>query len=451
MNEEALAEEVPRTEGGVVDHGSFRLSVERQAMKIRQLKNVVFDIELGGIVGDAGDGDRILSASSLDGRFVDVLDAVPCPHLECTLSHLDDERLKSLARIHAEPSVFERLNRKALIEFVKEETLAAGYLEEVMLHLPPGAREWLFFLLDEDGMVSDVPIRPVVCNGLQSLGLVFMYHHDGQPVHVLSDDVRAAIKGVVTQEFLNKLSLYDDVRGCIRAALRLYGAIDADDLLEIVEQQNSAFDAEEVERAYFDLVFNDAFCRYSEERNLLINLTLAHFSDRQVLDFLITGGRPPRYLPSRERFLKYADDAFWEPDSEADKLRAMLESTISPRPFDPLDAFYFIRGFTEQSQGMSGVLNGLKELFGIDVLGNLPAYEALANQIAVVGDRTRTWLGNGRSYEELAAMGCSGRMLSAKEEMAMLLRGGSSASCKVGRNEPCPCGSGKKYKKCCGR
>ncbi|MCK4727443.1 MAG: SEC-C domain-containing protein, partial [Desulfobacterales bacterium] len=22
---------------------------------------------------------------------------------------------------------------------------------------------------------------------------------------------------------------------------------------------------------------------------------------------------------------------------------------------------------------------------------------------------------------------------------------------KVGRNQPCPCGSGKKYKKCCGR
>jgi preprotein translocase subunit SecA len=24
-------------------------------------------------------------------------------------------------------------------------------------------------------------------------------------------------------------------------------------------------------------------------------------------------------------------------------------------------------------------------------------------------------------------------------------------SAKVGRNNPCPCGSGKKYKKCCGR
>lgn len=28
--------------------------------------------------------------------------------------------------------------------------------------------------------------------------------------------------------------------------------------------------------------------------------------------------------------------------------------------------------------------------------------------------------------------------------------GGQAAGRKVGRNEPCPCGSGRKYKKCCG-
>jgi len=26
-----------------------------------------------------------------------------------------------------------------------------------------------------------------------------------------------------------------------------------------------------------------------------------------------------------------------------------------------------------------------------------------------------------------------------------------STAPKVGRNDPCPCGSGKKYKKCCGK
>jgi len=29
--------------------------------------------------------------------------------------------------------------------------------------------------------------------------------------------------------------------------------------------------------------------------------------------------------------------------------------------------------------------------------------------------------------------------------------GGQAKSKKIGRNESCPCGSGKKYKKCCGR
>ncbi len=418
-------------------------------MASEQLKSVVFDMELGGVMRDV-DGSR-LYASLLDGRYVDALEAVPCSHLECTLSHLDDDQLKGLARIHAEPNVFEGFDRKALVEFVKKETLSAGYLEEVLLHLPPNAREWLFFLLDEGGMARDVPIRPVVCNALQSLGLAFMYHHDGQLVHVLSDGVRAAIGGVATQGFLDKLSLYDDVRSCIRAAIRLYGAIDADELLEIVEQQNSAVDSEDVERAYFDLVFDGTFCRFSEERNLLISLTPDGFSAKQVSDFLITDGRPPRYLPPKERFLEYADDAFWDPDPEADKLRAMLESTVLPISFDPVEVFYFIRCYTEQSQGMSGVLAGLKDLFGIDVLGNLPHCEALAHQIAVVGDRTRTWLGNGRSYDELAAMGMSGGMISAKDEMAVLVRGADVTTSKVGRNEPCPCGSGKKYKKCCGR
>jgi preprotein translocase subunit SecA len=49
-----------------------------------------------------------------------------------------------------------------------------------------------------------------------------------------------------------------------------------------------------------------------------------------------------------------------------------------------------------------------------------------------------------------------------KEKPLVLSRGGEEAAKKqappvkretrkVGRNEPCPCGSGKKYKKCCGK
>jgi preprotein translocase subunit SecA len=49
---------------------------------------------------------------------------------------------------------------------------------------------------------------------------------------------------------------------------------------------------------------------------------------------------------------------------------------------------------------------------------------------------------NLRHKTDPAAMGDGGA--SAEEEA-------QSAGAKVGRNDPCPCGSGKKYKKCCGR
>jgi hypothetical protein len=65
-----------------------------------------------------------------------------------------------------------------------------------------------------------------------------------------------------------------------------------------------------------------------------------------------------------------------------------------------------------------------------------------------------SWMNNGWSFDEAKRVGynAKGRILNRS--------GGASATptsptvraeSKVGRNDPCPCGSGKKYKKCCGR
>jgi preprotein translocase subunit SecA len=51
-------------------------------------------------------------------------------------------------------------------------------------------------------------------------------------------------------------------------------------------------------------------------------------------------------------------------------------------------------------------------------------------------------------------IGGAGLPLGEMSNIAAMLRGRSASSSvtnqKVGRNEPCPCGSGKKFKKCCG-
>ena len=51
------------------------------------------------------------------------------------------------------------------------------------------------------------------------------------------------------------------------------------------------------------------------------------------------------------------------------------------------------------------------------------------------------WVNNGHAPQELHA----------RETGRMLAFGADGTSSKIGRNDPCPCGSGKKYKRCCGR
>lgn len=53
------------------------------------------------------------------------------------------------------------------------------------------------------------------------------------------------------------------------------------------------------------------------------------------------------------------------------------------------------------------------------------------------------------AMEKMRAMGYSeSDILEAITEFGNEFMGGET---KVGRNDPCPCGSGKKYKKCCGK
>lgn len=50
---------------------------------------------------------------------------------------------------------------------------------------------------------------------------------------------------------------------------------------------------------------------------------------------------------------------------------------------------------------------------------------------------TRKWSNNGHTPNELKQIRTTSSSLDGRK--------------KIGRNDPCPCGSGKKFKKCCGR
>ncbi|NMD33239.1 MAG: hypothetical protein GYA84_04555 [Firmicutes bacterium] len=69
-----------------------------------------------------------------------------------------------------------------------------------------------------------------------------------------------------------------------------------------------------------------------------------------------------------------------------------------------------------------------------------PRRRAVAGPVAAI--RPRLDVGNGGAERE--------RRESPQDETAPAKRQPITVAKKVGRNQPCPCGSGKKYKKCCG-
>lgn len=63
--------------------------------------------------------------------------------------------------------------------------------------------------------------------------------------------------------------------------------------------------------------------------------------------------------------------------------------------------------------------------------------------ISDVNNSTRPWCSNGHTPNELFEK--------SERKTPHPLPPEQAKAKEVGRNDPCPCGSGKKHKKCCGR
>ncbi|MCP1158228.1 YecA family protein [Bacillus infantis] len=84
----------------------------------------------------------------------------------------------------------------------------------------------------------------------------------------------------------------------------------------------------------------------------------------------------------------------------------------------------------------------LTSMFKFDSVEKL---QALMDIVVELMNSTREWFLKGYTSLELSSM--------EKKQLKPLPAADkdTNADAKVGRNDPCPCGSGKKYKKCCGR
>ena len=166
----------------------------------------------------------------------------------------------------------------------------------------------------------------------------------------------------------------------------------------------------------------------------------------------------PRYVPAREEFLRYEDEYYYEETPAKQKMRKFLAERcgLQGEKLDDclLDILCSLHVDTELDA--ESILNGVTGCFCFN--------EEISRQICVYEDEFLDCLGE--LYEHMRFVYTNAYTLAELRKMQTVadievespvdfleytLTLANKSKRKIGRNDPCPCGSGKKFKKCCGR
>lgn len=220
-----------------------------------------------------------------------------------------------------------------------------------------------------------------------------------------------------------------------RAAVNLYGIIPIAELVDIFNDQNQEQTSiEEIYTLLLPLVLKDGW--YGFYKNWIVHYWF--FEDFDQADHLLQHqSEKPRYIPEKGKLLEYQskyvmDNEHWL------KVRRYL-----------LDVF----GFSKKTlEGYREVKDYFTYGYGINELGTIldsysfvfngeEQFQEFINLIMFAKNNTRIWENKGHTPSEIFE--------SSKKKDNKIIDFPIRQREKAGRNDPCPCGSGKKYKKCC--
>jgi preprotein translocase subunit SecA len=303
-----------------------------------------------------------------------------------------------------------------------------------------------FYLSLEDDLMR-IFAADRIANLMDRVGM-----EEGHPIEhgLISRAIENAQKKVEAQNFNIRKQLieYDDVMNQQREI--------------IYEQRRQALEEEDLQPVILDMIediVDDLVEKHTQEETLpeewdlrgLEEAFLKQFS--MVLSFEGNGVEDFTQEGIREFLLEKARNGYsqkeeeWGPEIARDMERLVTLQTVDQRwrehllAMDHLKEGIGLRGYAQQNP----LIEYKRE--GLDM------FQEMVEQIKgeILQMLFRIQVATQEETEHLEEAQQQPIFLSHGESAAGSKRKPARRSAKVGRNQPCPCGSGKKYKKCCGR
>lgn len=344
--------------------------------------------------------------------------------------------LRGLASRHSIKS-FNNTRKAELATTVQNSLLEPDRLRDILLTAEPVCWQLVQDAATSDGTIQVHPKAVRYAMMLAELGYL-QYEGDAQSGLV---EMPAEIKSLffmICSEWDEQNARSDLLRTYSQAAVNLYGVISQEELIDIINRQVE-------EKTNFRELFlsqtrqpefTDHYCLWE---NYLVNagFQVNNFADVPTLLAAITG--KPRYVPEQKIFLRYSDEEYYERTFQTYRLTVALKTGWG---ISSDQAEKMVSGMVYYIQAGADASVALQILLGQGLTITTKTLQILTNMISEIHDTTRQWINKGYTPLELVQIQARVKGSSSQQTPEKI---------KIGRNAPCPCGSGKKYKKCCGR
>jgi hypothetical protein len=227
----------------------------------------------------------------------------------------------------------------------------------------------------------------------------------------------------------------------IIAATNLYGQVTVDVITEIYNSQIVGQISKDDVEAYF----------YEDLSKQYVYAYKKHFVHETIMEF--NGFKSmrkkkadkPHYIPGKEELLQYSDMTYYKKPKQYDDLLSYLEKNFFSDDYDKAESLcQNIRWECLEGPDMQQVFD-MFNTYQIDFKGEKQVNEVL-QLVMELANNARLWENNGHTPNEIFEMFEKPKLKPLPDKPFEM---GSVKKEKIGRNDLCPCGSGKKYKKCC--
>lgn len=282
---------------------------------------------------------------------------------------------------------------------------------------------------------KDIPVREL--EWFRNNGIIFPILCDNQKLLAIPHESLNAINRTDLKALEEKASRNTEWINLTYGMLYYYGVMDTWPIIKNIErlagQEIDAIEFMDVINASTDYYYRIGYSYYgyynrsinsikkiTDEHDIRADVPFYPFTKEQLRK---AGGQDyTEGLPLMNDFVEYISETYDINDEEINIIRLQLENKI--------------RMGTKTTE----IVQYLKTMFEFPSKNFELQLTALITEIY---NNTRQYVLKGNTPRELH--------LEEKKESDPILKADIKKHIKIGRNDPCPCGSGLKYKKCCGR